>query len=167
MAYIVELRGMSDEQLEDRLENAREELFNLRFQQASARLENTSRIRAVRREIAQLQEALHKRRLPWTLLPHNRKLPKRWTIASGTPMCTSIMKRHGWIVSFRNPDGGELARAIVDLNRKRARPNASRMAAAGSRQELRSDRVGDERTTETSDRCGQQRQDGEDRWSSM
>ena len=51
MASIVELRDTSEDELEEMLENAREELFNLRFQHASARLEDFSRLRKVRREI--------------------------------------------------------------------------------------------------------------------
>jgi large subunit ribosomal protein L29 len=61
MANIVELREMSDDKLEELLENAREEMFNLRFQKASARLENTTRIREVRREIAQFETVLNMR----------------------------------------------------------------------------------------------------------
>jgi large subunit ribosomal protein L29 len=120
MAYIVELRGMSDERLEERLENAREELFNLRFQQASARLENTSRIRAVRREIAQLQEALHKRRLAVDAATAQPEIAEALGDSKWDTDVHFDYEENGWIVSFRNPDGGELARAIVDLNRKRA-----------------------------------------------
>ena len=63
MLNIVELREMSGDRLEEMLENAREEMFNLRFQQASARLENYARLKEVRREIAQLQTVLHQRSL--------------------------------------------------------------------------------------------------------
>jgi len=59
MANIVELNQMSNDKLEKKLEEAREELFNLRFQVASARLENTSRLRVVRREVAQVETVLH------------------------------------------------------------------------------------------------------------
>ena len=45
MASIVELRDMSDKDILKSLENAREEMFNLRFQNASARLEDVSRIK--------------------------------------------------------------------------------------------------------------------------
>ena len=58
MLNIVELREMSDDRLEEMMENAREELFNLRFQKASARLENYARLKQVRRELAQLQTVL-------------------------------------------------------------------------------------------------------------
>ena len=42
MASIVELNQMSNDKLEKTLEEAREEIFNLRFHKASARLENTA-----------------------------------------------------------------------------------------------------------------------------
>ena len=49
-----ELRELSPDQLEDRLRELREELFNLRFQYATRQLTNTARIREVRRDIARI-----------------------------------------------------------------------------------------------------------------
>ena len=49
-----EIRELTPEQLDDRLRELREELFNLRFQQATRQLTNTSRIREVRRDIARV-----------------------------------------------------------------------------------------------------------------
>ena len=49
-----ELRELSPEQLEDRLRELREELFNLRFQYATRQLTNTARIREVRRDVARI-----------------------------------------------------------------------------------------------------------------
>lgn len=46
-------------ELNQRLEEARKELFNLRFQLATGRLDNITRITAVRREIARLLTLLH------------------------------------------------------------------------------------------------------------
>jgi large subunit ribosomal protein L29 len=54
-----ELRELSDEQLDDRLRELREELFNLRFQYATRQLTNTARIREVRRDIARLLTQQH------------------------------------------------------------------------------------------------------------
>ena len=54
-----ELRELTDEQLEDRLRELREELFNLRFQQATRQLTNTARIREVRRDIARVLARQH------------------------------------------------------------------------------------------------------------
>ena len=49
-----ELRELNDTELEHRLGEAKEELFNLRFQHATGALENTARIKAVRRDVARL-----------------------------------------------------------------------------------------------------------------
>ena len=50
------MRDMSIDQLEDQLDKLKKEQFNLRFQRASGQLENTSRVRAVRRDIARLHD---------------------------------------------------------------------------------------------------------------
>ena len=52
---ISELRSKSKEELEVELLNLKKEAFNLRFQVSSGQLENTSRIRFVRRNIARVQ----------------------------------------------------------------------------------------------------------------
>ena len=54
-----ELRELSDEQLDDRLRELREELFNLRFQYATRQLTNTARIKEVRRDIARVLTRQH------------------------------------------------------------------------------------------------------------
>jgi large subunit ribosomal protein L29 len=54
-----ELRELSEEQLEDRLRELREELFNLRFQYATRQLTNTARIKEVRRDIARVLTRQH------------------------------------------------------------------------------------------------------------
>lgn len=120
MAHIVELRGMSDARLEERLENAREELFNLRFQQASARLENTSRIRAVRRDVAQVQEVLHKRRLAVDTAAQQPEIAAALGNQTWDAEVHFDYEENGWVVSFRSKDGANLARALVDLNKKQA-----------------------------------------------
>ena len=48
------LREMSLDQRDDQLEKLKKEQFNLRFQAASGQMENTSRVRSVRRDIARL-----------------------------------------------------------------------------------------------------------------
>ena len=50
-----EIRDKSLDQLDDELVRLKKEQFNLRFQRASGQLENTSRVRAVRRDIARIQ----------------------------------------------------------------------------------------------------------------
>ena len=49
-----ELRELSDEELERRLAESRENLFNLRFQMATGALENTARISLAKRDIARI-----------------------------------------------------------------------------------------------------------------
>lgn len=49
-----DLIELGDEELAQRLKQSREELFNLRFQHAAGQLENTSRLRQVRRDIARI-----------------------------------------------------------------------------------------------------------------
>ena len=49
-----EMRNMSVDQIEDEVDKLKKEQFNLRFQRASGQLENTSRVRTVRRDIARL-----------------------------------------------------------------------------------------------------------------
>ena len=50
-----QVRGMTPDQLDDELIKLKKEQFNLRFQRASGQLENTSRVREVRRDIARLK----------------------------------------------------------------------------------------------------------------
>jgi large subunit ribosomal protein L29 len=49
-----QLRDLSSEELERRLHETRQELFNLRFQAATGSLENTARLRLAKREIARI-----------------------------------------------------------------------------------------------------------------
>ncbi len=58
-----EIRDLSNRQLRQEIENARQELFNLRFQVETRKTKNTSGIRNTRREIARLQTALRERQL--------------------------------------------------------------------------------------------------------
>ena len=51
----VELRKFSYTELGEKLDEAKEELFNLRFQLATNQLDNTTRLRGVRREIARIK----------------------------------------------------------------------------------------------------------------
>jgi large subunit ribosomal protein L29 len=56
-----EMRGLSDADLHKRLNDSRQELFNLRFQLATRKLENTARIRVVRKDVARLLQVLGQR----------------------------------------------------------------------------------------------------------
>ena len=53
--YLEELKGQSVTDLNAQLVEAKKELFNLRFQNATNQLDNTSRIKEVRRNIARIQ----------------------------------------------------------------------------------------------------------------
>ncbi len=53
--YVEDLRTKSVAELKDELVAAKKELFNLRFQNATNQLDNTSRIKEVRRNIARIQ----------------------------------------------------------------------------------------------------------------
>mgnify|MGYP001058958312 CR=1 FL=1 len=58
MSMADELRELSIEEIQQKEKNLRQELFNLRFQQATHQLENIMRIRAVRRSIARAKTVL-------------------------------------------------------------------------------------------------------------
>ena len=49
-----EIRELSDAQLEDKLKELRAELFNLRFQMATSQLDNTARVKTVKKDIARV-----------------------------------------------------------------------------------------------------------------
>ena len=53
--FVSELRAKSVEELNEELVAAKKELFNLRFQNATNQLDNTSRIKEVRKNIARIQ----------------------------------------------------------------------------------------------------------------
>jgi large subunit ribosomal protein L29 len=59
-----DLRTKSEDELKESLLGLRKEAFNLRFQRASGQLENTARIRAVRRDIARIKTVLRQRQQP-------------------------------------------------------------------------------------------------------
>jgi large subunit ribosomal protein L29 len=58
-----ELAELNDLELENRLREFKEELFNLRFQNATGQLANTARIRQVRREVARCETLLRGREI--------------------------------------------------------------------------------------------------------
>jgi large subunit ribosomal protein L29 len=58
-----QLRSSSPEELTSKLAEAKEELFNLRFQSATGQLESHGRLRAVRKEIARIYTVLREREL--------------------------------------------------------------------------------------------------------
>ena len=56
-----ELRDKTPDQLREALTNLKKEAFNLRFQQASSQLENTARMRQVRRDAARVKTILNEK----------------------------------------------------------------------------------------------------------
>jgi large subunit ribosomal protein L29 len=59
---VTDLRVMSDDQLNDEVLRMKKEQFNLRFQRATGQLENTSRVREVRRDIARAKTIASQKR---------------------------------------------------------------------------------------------------------
>jgi large subunit ribosomal protein L29 len=57
-----EVRAMTPDQLSEQLASLKKEQFNLRFQRATGQLENTSRVRTVRRDIARIKTIQAQRR---------------------------------------------------------------------------------------------------------
>jgi len=57
-----EARGMDVEKLDDEVLKLKKEQFNLRFQRATGQLENTARVRQVRRDIARLKTIARQKR---------------------------------------------------------------------------------------------------------
>ncbi len=58
-----EIRNLTTEEINKKIEESKEELFNLRFQQASGNLEKPSRIKELRRTVARLKTILREREM--------------------------------------------------------------------------------------------------------
>ena len=58
---VAELRNKTPDQLRDQLVSLKKEAFNLRFQQATGQLENTARMRIVRRDVARVQTVMNEK----------------------------------------------------------------------------------------------------------
>lgn len=56
-----DLRGKTPDELRDALKDLKKEAFNLRFQQATGQLENTARMRAVKRDVARVNTILNEK----------------------------------------------------------------------------------------------------------
>jgi large subunit ribosomal protein L29 len=64
-----QVRELTDEELVTRLREAKEELFNLRFQMATGQLENNRRLRIVRHDIARIYTVMRERELGLSVSP--------------------------------------------------------------------------------------------------
>jgi large subunit ribosomal protein L29 len=65
-----ELRDLTDEELDNRLADTRQELFNLRFQSATGALENRARLKLAKREIARILTIRYEREAGLTRETH-------------------------------------------------------------------------------------------------
>lgn len=118
MANIVELREMSDDKISELLENAREEMFNLRFQKATAQLDNHARMKIVRREIGQLETVLRMRQLA---IEYAADEPEVAAALSGKEWSANANFNYelsSWQIKFSDAEENEIASAQVDLNKK-------------------------------------------------
>jgi len=68
-AVASELRELNSEELVLRLKEAKEELFNLRFQMATGQLDNNRRLRTVRTDIARIYTVMRERELGLSVSP--------------------------------------------------------------------------------------------------
>lgn len=117
MANIVEIREMSGDKLSELLENAREEMFNLRFQKAGARLENYTRVKQVRREIAQLEAELHARQLAKDSAVAHPQVAAALANKKWKATARFSYEDTAWRVECLDEVGSRLALAMVDLNK--------------------------------------------------
>ena len=60
---IEDLRKLTTEELQEKIKESKEELFNLRFQQATGTLENPARIHELRKDVARLKTVLREREI--------------------------------------------------------------------------------------------------------
>ncbi len=136
MANIVELRGLSNEKLEEMIEGNREEMFNLRFQKASSRLNNTTRIKEVRREVAQLNTVLANRQLAIEEAAAQSEIAAALAGRDYTATATYVYEDQGFHVEFT--DGSNtVATALVNLSKKQPSGRRARAAKAAPERVVR------------------------------
>ena len=58
-----DIQALSDAELAQKLDESRAELFNLRFQMATSQLDNTARVKLVKRDIARVQTEIRARQI--------------------------------------------------------------------------------------------------------
>ena len=69
------LRSLEDDELETKLREAKEELFNLRFQAATGQLESHGRLKAVRKDIARIYTIMRERELGISAVETDGEVP--------------------------------------------------------------------------------------------
>src|ERR1700737_3895010 len=93
-----ELRSSSPEELVSKLAEAKEELFNLRFQGATGQLESHGRLRAVRKEIARIYTVMRERELGIITLIEDSDEPEADTpvaVAAGSAAPDAVAEGRG------------------------------------------------------------------------
>ena len=126
MLNIVELREMSSDKLEEMLEDARKEMFNLRFQKASASLENYARLRETRQEIAQLETVLHMRQMAIDMAGEVPEVAAALAGQQWSATARYVYEEGAWQVEFVDEDGDDLASVMLNLNKKRTKGRKAR-----------------------------------------
>ena len=137
MASIVELNQMSNDKLEKTLEEAREEMFNLRFQIASARLENTARPRQVRRQVARVETVLHQRQLATDAAVAEPTIAERLNGQEWQANARYVYEDSAWQVEFNDKGGKKLATAWVNLNKAQSKKKDAKAPQLVVRHEVR------------------------------
>jgi len=130
MALIVKLREDSSEKIEEMLENAREEMFNLRFRHASSRLDDFSQLRRIRREIAQYETVLRMRDLAVDTALEQPEIAAALKGREWSGEAEFDYYESAWKVEFLDENDKEIVTALVDLNQKKT--------TGGSRKDRRS-----------------------------
>ncbi len=108
---IEDIRAMSLDQMDDEVLKLKKERFNLRFQKATGQLENTSRVRLVRRDIARLKTVAamkragaepegrgcaESRKRKRNLLPSRRRKPRLRPKSKEDRECRSVRSKASW-----------------------------------------------------------------------
>jgi large subunit ribosomal protein L29 len=70
---IGDVRAMTADQLQDEILKLKKERFNLRFQKATGQLENTSRVRTIRRDIARMKTVAKQKNAEGAESPRSKK----------------------------------------------------------------------------------------------
>lgn len=128
MSNIVEVREMSTDKLEKLLEESREEAFNLRFQRASGQLEDYSRLRKTRQEIARLETLLTERKRAIAFAIADSSIA---TALEGKEWKADIRfdyELSTWVVNFTDAQDQPLITTHVNLNKKQAMTRRDRQS---------------------------------------
>ena len=134
MTRVAELRELPDEQLIERLESHKEELFNLRFQLATGQLDNPMRIKDVRHDVSRILTVLRERQ-PEQEVEEELARADAEALAQSRQAQAAGTKRGEPLDVMLEP-GAEVAEADAELEEqqtgKRTRRRRGRTARRGS-----------------------------------